>query len=64
MKFFVHYPQTGIISRAEIHLDMDGDKSLNDVKIMLLKLRSLLIQDAQHGRCFSYPPCETKSYKK
>jgi cation diffusion facilitator family transporter len=34
--------QTGIISRAEIHLDMDGDKSLNDVEIMLLNTEKLI----------------------
>ena len=34
--------QTGIISRAEIHLDMDGDKSLNEVEIMLLNTEKLI----------------------
>lgn len=34
--------QTGIISRAEIHLDMDGDKSLNDVEIMSLNTEKLI----------------------
>jgi cation diffusion facilitator family transporter len=34
--------QTGIISRAEIHLDLDGNKSLNDVEIMLLNTENLI----------------------
>ena len=34
--------QTGIISRAEIHLDMDGDKSLKEVEIMLLNTEKLI----------------------
>lgn len=34
--------QTGIISRAEIHLDLDGNKSLNDVEIMLLNTEKLI----------------------
>ena len=34
--------QTGIISRAEIHLDMDGDKSLNEVEIILLSTEKLI----------------------
>jgi cation diffusion facilitator family transporter len=28
--------QTGMISRAEIHLELDGDKSLNEVEMVLL----------------------------
>ena len=34
--------QTGIISRVEIHLDMDGTKSLNEVEIMLLNSEKLI----------------------
>jgi divalent metal cation (Fe/Co/Zn/Cd) transporter len=28
--------QTGMISRAEIHLELDGNKSLNEVEMVLL----------------------------
>lgn len=34
--------QTGMVSRAEIHLDMDGNKSLNDVELVLLNTEKLI----------------------
>jgi cation diffusion facilitator family transporter len=34
--------QTGIISRAEVHLDMDGDKSLNEVEMVLLNTEKVI----------------------
>ncbi|MDP9306584.1 MAG: hypothetical protein M3O68_09610, partial [Thermoproteota archaeon] len=34
--------QTGIISRAEIHLDMDGHKSLNEVEMVLLNTEKVI----------------------
>jgi len=34
--------QTGMISRAEIHVEMDGNKPLNDVEIVLLNTEKLV----------------------
>jgi divalent metal cation (Fe/Co/Zn/Cd) transporter len=34
--------QTGMISRAEIHVEMDGSKSLNDVEMVLLNTEKLI----------------------
>lgn len=34
--------QTGMISRAEIHVEMDGNKSLNDVEMVLLNTENLI----------------------
>lgn len=34
--------QTGMVSRAEIHLDMDGNESLNDVEMVLLNTEKLI----------------------
>ncbi len=34
--------QTGVVSRAEIHVDMDGKKPLNDVELVLLSTENLI----------------------
>ena len=34
--------QTGMISRAEIHVEMDGGKSLNEVEMVLLNTENLI----------------------
>lgn len=34
--------QTGIISRAEIHLDMDSRKSLNEVEMVILNTEKII----------------------
>jgi cation diffusion facilitator family transporter len=34
--------QTGMISRAEIHVEMDGNKSLNDVEMVLLNTEKVI----------------------
>jgi divalent metal cation (Fe/Co/Zn/Cd) transporter len=37
--------QTGIISRAEIHLEMDGNKPLNEVEMYLLNTERVIKSD-------------------
>jgi len=37
--------QTGIISRAEIHLEMDGNKPLNEVEMYLLSTERVIRSD-------------------